>query len=245
MTDRITLTELLNEKNAKVVKRQQASMVSPAYRGKPKNEQIMSGVTGVEEIKLSNKETVFICVDDELVFATANGANSHRATAHSKKKTNNIQVEIVPAKKAAPNSVATRQKNIVKATTTEAARTKSLTSTELLEKLRTAEDKYRKEFDEWCKAMETKNAEVANLTRANNFLQASLDQLHQQYNLLERACETLRKDVKELEKPTQIESRFISLVESAIENLKDKYATIQMIQADATARAEEILNPQS
>jgi len=224
MTDRITLTELLFEKDTKVVKRQQASMVSPAYRGKPKNEQIMSGVTGVEEIKLSNKETVFICVDDELVFATANGANSHRATAHSKKKTNNIQVEIVPAKKAAPNSVATRQKNIASVSQDKDLKTSNIQLEELLE---------------------TKNAEVANLTRANNFLQASLDQLHQQYNLLERACETLRKDVKELEKPTQIESRFISLVESAIENLKDKYATIQMIQADATARAEEILNPQS
>jgi predicted nuclease of predicted toxin-antitoxin system len=225
MTNRITLTELLKEKNAKVVKRQPASMISPKYRGLPKDEQVASGVAGVEEVRISNgrnRETVFICSDDELVFATASSANSHRATQHPKDKdlkTSNIQVAI-----GKPNTVAARQKKIASATQ----------DTALVVEL-----KQLKEL------LETKNAEVANLTRANNFLQESLDQLHQQYNLLERACETLRKDVKELEKPTQIESRFIGLVETALENLKDKYATIQMIQADATARAEEILNPQS
>lgn len=82
---RLTLTEYCNSFNVTVVERQPASAVPAAYRGKPKDQQVMTGVRGTLEVLLSNGDSVFICADDELVFETVNSAGSHRGKVHPNK----------------------------------------------------------------------------------------------------------------------------------------------------------------
>src|SRR5690242_21616747 len=42
----------------------------------------MTGVKNIEEVLLSDGNSVFICVDDKLVYETAASATSHRSRSH-------------------------------------------------------------------------------------------------------------------------------------------------------------------
>lgn len=253
---RFTLAEHLKEFNVTIIDRQPASMVSPAYRGKPKELQIATGVGGVEEILLSNDKSAFICSDCTNVFDSSNSANSHRsrcAIVAEKKIKKQLAAPIATkedvakarkavadkkAAKATPNSVATRQKNISKAATANA-----LTYPQVMQKLKDFEAKYRKEFDEWCKAMENKNAEVENLKRANAFLQMTIDQLQREREDWESEIAGLKRKIDEFENPkTALDRRLVVAVEIALEDLREKFEKAYAIQLEADKRIAESLS---
>jgi uncharacterized protein YhaN len=77
--DQGTLEQYLKDNKLTIVERQPASMVPPIYRKKPKEEQVLTGVHGVEKILLSNEKSVFICIDCTNVFDTSNSTNAHRS----------------------------------------------------------------------------------------------------------------------------------------------------------------------
>jgi hypothetical protein len=120
-TTRITLATLLTEKNITIIDRQPASMVPPKYRSYPKDKQVKSGVAGIDEVLLSNEETVFICIDDELVFATAPSASAHRnGLAHHVRKPKTELKELDKMSKEDPSVGVPNKQEVLQKTQTKA-----------------------------------------------------------------------------------------------------------------------------
>lgn len=77
--------------------RQPASYVPPKYSKKPKDEQVMTGLYGVDEVKFTDGSVAYVCVDDEIVFENVNSAAAHRS-AHGRARNKLLAQEEAAAK---------------------------------------------------------------------------------------------------------------------------------------------------
>jgi hypothetical protein len=83
----INLQDYLTEKGLTVIDRQPASWVPPMYRNRPVDQQVQSGIKGVEEVLLSNETSVYQDTNPkcDLMFGTAAAANVHKRVHMPKK----------------------------------------------------------------------------------------------------------------------------------------------------------------
>jgi hypothetical protein len=97
-----TLTQYKLRTGAKLAYkgRQPASYVPPKYRDKPADEQVMSGLGGVDEVKFKDGTIIWVCVDDEIVFETVDSAAAHRS-AHGRARNKLLKQEEAAAQSEA------------------------------------------------------------------------------------------------------------------------------------------------
>jgi hypothetical protein len=145
MPKRLTVDEYCKQNKTTVVERQPASMVPPAYRSKPVEEQIMSGVEGVDEVLFENGETYYtdrIC--DEL-HDSAQGVSNHlrkhkneakRAEEEREQKVAEAAVPKQPTKVKKTEEVVVVSKAEARRRTQQMANTDELTYAQLKEEVK-------------------------------------------------------------------------------------------------------------
>lgn len=195
---RLTLTEYCQQFDLTVITRQRASAVPPIYRGKPKEEQILAGVANVEEVLLSNENTVFVCPDDEKVFETVNSALAHRGTAHTRK----VLAEVEQTLDEISTKMEVQLEKVQKAAKKVAATAMEPTIDDLKRQLDQAKEELRQAGEYTArlgKDLDNADSQVKNLrTRLQESNKANED-LKADYKLLEKAHGNLQRGYDNLE----------------------------------------------
>lgn len=217
---RLTLTEYCHQFNLVVIERQQASAVPASYRGKPKDEQVLSGVKNIQEVLLSNEDTVYICVDDEFVFETANSAQSHRSWNHKfKDKTEVIGEHFEVMKEIGAQAEEDRLKTRGKTRKKDDVEVKEPTVDEL-------------------------KAQIAELNIKLEQALAHSREQHEHYAQLAKAHELLKLDYEQLEQgivPFNLRAKISTLMQGALNDVLNKFESAVAHQAESHKKLDEIL----
>lgn len=239
-TGRITLTEHIANlgPDITVITRQTASVVPPAYRRKPLEEQVKTGLSGVQEVLLSNDTIVFICIDDEFVFEAPESAGAHRSKAHPSEKTvakkaakaSHREGQSVPEPEPAADEPKSNKADALRRTQTNDEEPTYSFLKNSLENLRQDYSQCVKDNLEQSREIKTLRGELAERDKTISTLHARIEELD---DMLKAYESTLI--------PDGVRVRFVHMMAEAMEIMGDKWMQAVTVQAQANKAIDEII----
>lgn len=197
--------------------RQPASYVPPKYSNKPKDQQVMTGLYGVDEVKFTDGTMVWVCHADEYVFPAVNSAAAHRS-AHGRAR-NKLLAQEEAAKQSEEEAKQVAEKVLG----------------DVVEKLQSWDEQWFIDngFPKAPEYSELIDLYVAQVNRAAA-LQRELKSCREEYHKLAGVAEenirlhqTVEQYAAELF-PQHLRVKFIEMMAESLENIGDKW--LEMVQ---------------